>query len=224
MGVFRINSFFYGDLIMPRVKVEVDRDELQKIIGIVEKNGPLKNRSALWQAVSETKWAKSNGVPPSVALLRFEEYGLTCQTTMGKRGRTPGESRDAGPAPESPRTVISEPKRNVLPPVQRKPADVPPDFFEPFTSRGLTIECLEDLVTSTSKTDEENVALWEGWQEVIMHTHGSVVRKEQYVAMYERLGKPVPKSIQRLVDRDANGNRVIGDGIHNLNPRIEMSR
>lgn len=222
---------------MPRIKRTVDKDKLQNLINLAEKNGPLENRSFLWARVAEFPYAKENGITGSVAYLRFREFGLTCKTPMGKAGRSKA-SEDTEETPEP--TTKAKPARTakvepdaVTPPMparqeKQKPCEpgkisINKDFFEPFTKRGLNITRLEDLTASVKKTDEENIAIWEGWQEVIMRTYGAVPNKNELIAMYNRLGRPVPHSITRLIDRTKDGADLnLGDTGMRLNPRIEM--
>lgn len=71
---------------MGRIKVVVDKAELQACLELVEKEGPFKNRSELYKAMAETEWALKNFYTFSVMMLRVEEYGLTPKTPKGKRG------------------------------------------------------------------------------------------------------------------------------------------
>ena len=75
-----------------RIKLEIPKNELQVTISHVEKDGPLKNRAALFEAVANTTWAKCfqpKPVTASVAQLRAKEYDLNIKTPVGKRGRGP---------------------------------------------------------------------------------------------------------------------------------------
>ncbi len=70
-------------------KLEVDRDELQRIVSELENQQTFPNPSALWKAVEETNWAKTYQPRPftaSVAYDRAKELGIQYRTTPAKRG------------------------------------------------------------------------------------------------------------------------------------------
>jgi hypothetical protein len=78
-----------------RKAIVVSREELQTIINQVETNGPLASRTALYDAIAGTEWAKTREprpLTPQVAMLfvtkRFT--GLSVLTPVGKRGRSKG--------------------------------------------------------------------------------------------------------------------------------------
>lgn len=74
---------------MSRKTTPVDKGLLQQAIDFAEKDGPLANQSLVWNAAAEY-YNKNAGVEPithSVVYLRFGEFGLTCKTPKGKKGR-----------------------------------------------------------------------------------------------------------------------------------------
>lgn len=73
---------------MARIKVEVNKDELQKVINELESKETFNNLSTLYKAVENTEWAKSQQPKPltaSVVYLRIREFGIVCKTQPGKR-------------------------------------------------------------------------------------------------------------------------------------------
>jgi len=69
---------------MARAAVQVNRQDLENAIKMVEANGPLKNRSALHDAVSEAM--NDPKITPSVVLGRIKEWNLDVKTPLGRRG------------------------------------------------------------------------------------------------------------------------------------------
>jgi len=70
-------------------KLEVSRDELQRIVDELESQQTFPNPSALWKAVEETAWAKAHQPRPvaaSVAYDRAKELGIQYKTRPAKRG------------------------------------------------------------------------------------------------------------------------------------------
>jgi len=70
-------------------KLEVDRDELQKIVTDLESRQTFPNPSALWKAVEETDWAKAyqpRPVTSSVAYKQAKDLGIQYKTRPAKRG------------------------------------------------------------------------------------------------------------------------------------------
>lgn len=72
---------------MPEKK-QVDLNLLKQAIDIVEKNGPLKNRSILYQQICD--YYNKNVIGPkitiSIVLLRIQNLGLIVKTPKGERG------------------------------------------------------------------------------------------------------------------------------------------
>lgn len=222
---------------MPRVKVVVDKHAFQVEIDRIERSGPLKNRSHLFKAVAEGTWGKNNGITVAVATARFLEFGLTAKSPVGRLTEV-AKARDAGTAPTA-RHTAPEPEEGLedeepAEPVTREPKAAPKpvkmgkvdfeEFFEPFTRRGLKPECLEDLVSSTSKTDAENIAIWSAWYEVTQRVVGRTPSKEHLIKMWENEGLEVPKRVLRLVERANNGQEIPKKSDTVLYPRVEMVR
>ena len=70
-------------------KLEVDRDQLQRIVNELESRQTFPNPSALWKAIEETEWAKAyqpRPVTASVACERVKELGVQYNTKPAKRG------------------------------------------------------------------------------------------------------------------------------------------
>lgn len=79
-----------------RKPIEVTSAELQAQLIQLEASQPegkFNNRSALWDALTETKWAKTRKPRPltgQVAMLIAKNNNLTISTPVGKRGREKG--------------------------------------------------------------------------------------------------------------------------------------
>jgi hypothetical protein len=86
---------------MGRQAIPVSASELQAAVQQCEANGPLRSRSALWEAVAATEWARKIGLQPQVAMLRAKEYDVKCATPKGQRGRAPGQGMPAGCTPSA---------------------------------------------------------------------------------------------------------------------------
>ena len=79
---------------MARTAVKVDRIKLVSAINEVEKNGPFRTRTKLYDraareynsSVSDT----SLEITPSIVMLRIKEFNLTVKTPIGQRGRQSG--------------------------------------------------------------------------------------------------------------------------------------
>lgn len=70
-------------------KLEIDRDELQKVVTDLESRQTFPHPSALWKAVEETDWAKAyqpRPVTSSVAYERAKELGIQYKTRPAKKG------------------------------------------------------------------------------------------------------------------------------------------
>lgn len=84
-----------------RKPIEVTPVELQEVIRQVESTAPdgkFPNRSALWQAIEQTVWAKSRQPRPltaQVAMLIAQKNNLVMNTVPGLKGRQKG----CGPVP-----------------------------------------------------------------------------------------------------------------------------
>jgi hypothetical protein len=74
---------------MARRTIPVDKGLLQTAIELAEKDGPLTNQSELWKKAAEYYNSNDNVEPitHSVVYLRFGQFGLTCKTSKGKKGR-----------------------------------------------------------------------------------------------------------------------------------------
>lgn len=74
---------------MARTKLEIKKDELQKVVNDLENAQTFVNPSALWQAVEASDWAKNLKPRPltaAVAYVRAKELGVVIKTPPGKRG------------------------------------------------------------------------------------------------------------------------------------------
>jgi hypothetical protein len=72
---------------MAKRSSDVDRDRLENAIITAESNGPLKNRSSLWEAVADIyNEGREEIISPSVVYSRFKQWELTCATPLGKIG------------------------------------------------------------------------------------------------------------------------------------------
>ena len=74
-----------------RKAIPVSQAMLTKVIEEIEADGPLPNRSALWEKVCAHPYCVAIGLKPQVAMLRAKSYeGLVIKTPLGKRGREKG--------------------------------------------------------------------------------------------------------------------------------------
>lgn len=80
-----------------RKPIPVDVAQFSAAIAEVEKAGPLASRSALWEAVAGTDWAKGIKLTAQVAMLKAKAMNIPCLTPLGKRGRSKGD----GPVPNA---------------------------------------------------------------------------------------------------------------------------
>lgn len=88
---------------MAKTPIILDKNEFQKVVSDLEKDGPFGNMSALWQAVEDTQWAKTRKPRPLMAAtagVKAIEMGLTLKTQPGKRGR-PSVDKIAPKSPSS---------------------------------------------------------------------------------------------------------------------------
>ena len=70
-------------------KLEVDRDQLQRVVTDLESKRTFPNPSALWKAVEETEWAKAyqpRPVTSSIAYKQAKDLGIQYKTRPAKRG------------------------------------------------------------------------------------------------------------------------------------------
>lgn len=80
-----------------RKAIPVDANVFTNVIAEIEKAGPLPSRSALWDAVAATDWAKGIKLTAQVAMLKAKAMSIPCVTPLGKRGRSKGD----GPVPNA---------------------------------------------------------------------------------------------------------------------------
>jgi hypothetical protein len=74
---------------MARTKLEINKDDFQKVVTDLESKQTFENPSALWKAVEATDWAKGLQPRPltaAVAYARAKELGIVIKTQPGKRG------------------------------------------------------------------------------------------------------------------------------------------
>ena len=79
---------------MARIAVEVDANELQRVIAELESSNTYSSHNELWLAVSNTEWArafKPRPLSPSLIMLHAKRNNLVFKTPKGVRGRTKGE-------------------------------------------------------------------------------------------------------------------------------------
>lgn len=84
-----------------RQPIQVKPNELQECINLLESvqpEGKFQSRSALWDALCDTLWARSRlpvSLKPQTAMVLAKKFNLTIQTPVGKKGRPKG----CGPVP-----------------------------------------------------------------------------------------------------------------------------
>lgn len=74
---------------MAKTRLEINKDEFQKVVTDLEASQTFENPSMLWKAVEATDWAKSlhpRALTAAVAYVRAKELGITYKTPAGKRG------------------------------------------------------------------------------------------------------------------------------------------
>lgn len=77
---------------MARTKLEINKDEFQKVVTDLEASQTFANPSWLWKAVEESEWAKNlkpRALTAAVAYVRAKELGVVYKTEAGKRGGGP---------------------------------------------------------------------------------------------------------------------------------------
>lgn len=72
-----------------RAKLEVNKEELEKVIRELESERTFAKLGDLWDAVSETDWAKGHAKPlaPATIYQRVQEYEIECKTKSARRRR-----------------------------------------------------------------------------------------------------------------------------------------
>jgi len=74
---------------MARTKLEINKDEFQKVVNELESNQTFENPSMLWKAVEASDWGKGlkpRALTAAVAYVRAKELGIIYKTQPGKRG------------------------------------------------------------------------------------------------------------------------------------------
>lgn len=83
--------------------LKVNRQKFQKCLEQAEQDGPLENRSALWQKIVELYNVDNQDekkLTIGIAYLRFKEFYLTCKTPIGKRGSPKGGAQKRNRIPK----------------------------------------------------------------------------------------------------------------------------
>ena len=93
---------------MGRRKLEINRKKFEKAIKQAEKDGPLSNRSELWEKVAAiyNQMDVPDPLSHSVVYLRVKEWEITVKTPVGKCGRA------AGPMTDEQKAKIAESRKN----------------------------------------------------------------------------------------------------------------
>lgn len=75
-----------------KTAIPINRHKFQKCLEQAEQNGPLENRTLLWQKITELYNLDEDKkqLTTSIAYLRFKQFKLTCKTPVGKKGRVGG--------------------------------------------------------------------------------------------------------------------------------------
>jgi hypothetical protein len=82
-----------------KIKLEVNKVELQKMVTDLEAKQEFANLSKLWSALEATDWAKNQKPRPltvSVISARAKELGIILKTVAGKKGATLGSKIPRG--------------------------------------------------------------------------------------------------------------------------------
>ena len=69
----------------------------QNMVRSLELRFNFQTRSALWEAVAKTGWARSIKLTPQVAMLKAKAFNIVIKTPVGQRGRKKG----SGPVPNA---------------------------------------------------------------------------------------------------------------------------
>ena len=93
-----------------RPKTVVSKDVLLNILHDIEKNGPLANRSLLWQAFDSHIDAIFHGITGSIARSRMEQWRIEPLTPKGRRGRQKGVVINTGKRTSRKQKFESSPK------------------------------------------------------------------------------------------------------------------
>lgn len=92
---------------MAKTKLEINKDEFQKVVTDLENAQTFDNPSKLWKAVEATDWAKNlkpRALTAAVAYARAKELGINIKTQPGKRGN-PGGLVGGAPRVRVPRST-----------------------------------------------------------------------------------------------------------------------
>lgn len=149
---------------MARTKVPLTAEQVQAAIDQAERERteifgmkPFDNRSALFARVAEILGGKATA---PVIYLRFQEFDLTCQTPMGRRGRQPREEREQEERADEERIVQQIRKSESTPAFDIQLLE------ECFGREGLEVTTVASLLTSEYFDVEENKAIRRAWHRV----------------------------------------------------------
>lgn len=128
--------------------IVLDPTELQEQVNLAEAKGPLPSLSVLWRTIASSEWGRG--------------WGLT-EAQVRARVLDPANVIDyktkPGRKPPAPKTVAEG------------------DIFEPFTSRGIKVNTLADIITSNHKTREQNEAIREVWKQIRLDTNNPAPKR-----------------------------------------------
>lgn len=133
---------------MPRIKNQINKDELQKVINELEKDRDFANLTELFTAVANSEWGRRNKITAGVVYLRVKEFNLKLKTQPGKRGA--GNPHLATLKRSGPRTKKSE-KFAKHPEVFQRLINAYPDSYHNLIGRlqkgsskaAITLKCLD---------------------------------------------------------------------------------
>jgi hypothetical protein len=89
---------------LARVKLEINKEEFQKVVTDLEASQTFENPSALWKAVEKSEWSQNlqpRPITAAVAYVRAKELGIKYNTQPGKRGTMPAGAHRAPRVPRS---------------------------------------------------------------------------------------------------------------------------
>jgi len=107
------------------MSIKIDKDEFQAIINLLEANNTFNSRNALWKAIENTDWAKSQTPSPlkwATAANKAEQMGLTIKTPTREPTKPDVPTNIETKTDEFPTLIVPEPpKPTIIKNLRKKP-------------------------------------------------------------------------------------------------------
>src|SRR4051812_7526693 len=141
-----------------KLKTVIDQLEADQIANGASEDRPFRSRNELHKAVAATDWGQAIGLTPVVVALRIDRYGVECKTGVRARAMVtvPGSESSKGGSP-------------AMVPMQRKSIYRGIDldaFMAPFLERGLEVNSLASIMTSSTHTKYANLKIQAAWHDL----------------------------------------------------------